>query len=219
MISLGFVRKTGEFLADAFTLDDVGRRAHACRRSSVMLLFAAYSERPNGAVEEFLRGVSDYHAHSGQHTDVYCVGYSIDRYIKPDNYEGREFRLPAYSEPLSTFYPGIFHEVRYDLQSRLRGYWEYDGGVHVLVFSTTGDRENPVDWEYCAVVTSRRHVGRIYDDVEQMLRDTFNHAERCAEGLSPNELGPYLKRKEMLAGTRRVASAIGGDILGGLFGK
>ncbi len=184
------------------------------RTDGVILIFSSYNGEKSGPNYDFLSRITDYHYHSGEKTDCYCVGYSAYE-PSPDKKNGTPMQLKElFDSPLSYFYPKVFHRVRDDVQQALRMEWQYEGGVDVILFRATSDKVKPINWSTAAVLRSRRHVGTIFQDVDHMIRVLINMNEAEEGGLGPDQLAPEVRQRMFIERLGRYGGNITGLVVG-----
>ena len=178
---------------------------------AVLLIFSTYNGETDGPSADFLRRILDYHFQSDTTTDCHCIGYSRWQ-PKPDIDRGPAIRIAKeLSDHFSFFYPERFHAVRRSIQKSLSNKWRYTGGIDLLLFpvGTTGE---PVVWDTAVVVSSRKLVGNIFQDDDELIRTVINLSEEFAGQLETHQLQNDLNRQKLMKGL----SAAGRKIAAGL---
>ena len=204
-------------MQSALTVEEIERltREKFDTNKSIILIFSPYNGEENGPNFDFLRRVTDYHFHSGQGLDCYCVGYSLYE-PEPNRQMGRSVRLSDdFGWPLTYFYPENFHQIRTFVQRKLNGRWRYNGGVDAILFSASGDDLAPVNWHRAACVSSRVHVNNAFQDVDHMLRTIMNLNEEFDGGILPEQLDPEIARRRLIEGAKRLAGEAAGAAISG----
>lgn len=172
---------------------------------------AEYSHEKTGPIAELLNRADAYHYQSSKMTDILCAGYAdYDRSKESDLGKMIEVQLDC---RLKYFFPEKFHELRRLINKNLGKKWNYEGGVDLILFPTTGDSEKPIDWRHAAIVRSQKHVGVIFKDVDQMVRTIINLNEEYKGHLHPDQLRPDITDRVIRAKILGLAEKVGPDVI------
>lgn len=177
----------------------------------ILLIFFSFNGEVSGPSFEFLQRIMDYHYHSSMITDCHCVGYT---WSNPHNSSlGPPIEISdELTSHFNVFHPRIFHEIRSQIQKALAGKWRYQGGIDALLFPT-GDEQNPVTWDTAAVVSSRKLVGNVFQNSDELLRTVINLDEELHGALEPHRLDVEINRRLFSRNMKKVTEKFGGSLV------
>ena len=87
-----------------------------------------------------------------------------------------------------------------------------------MLLFPTGTATNPVNWDSAAVVSSRKLVGRIFQDYDELVRSVIDLSEEFAGKLEPHQLDNAMNRRLFVEGMKKAGEKISGGLASAVFG-
>lgn len=179
---------------------------------AIILTFAPYHGDQDSTEAAYLRAWDDFDSHSGEFIDLFNVGYS--RYGDSHPMERKLDVSTLWNGTTGFFYPSLFHDIRRSISSRLRGAWDYEGGIDFLFFSVNlTNAHAPIDWSRTVALRSKNLVPKVFPDVNALLRCVLNLAERRNGRFEPDDFRGEIGRRRFANRLKTIGIDLGPKLL------